>query len=567
MRTLLIACLGLLLAPVAQAQSFIGCDPVTNPCNETLYGLGNDPLEGPFLNSRGITRSGRSDGSCAAETYTRHPGQVRIREIVGCDVSATNRCRVEVPQVALDSAIFSISLVQFDLGPAGVLAAAASSAREYAGNIGHRQLSGTCTLDAGEDCALDSDCPSGAGCLSICHSAPGTTCASQADCPAEDCRTEIDWDGIGLCTDETTVCNTDADCLGEDVCIPGLMFPNSDAACVCCQSTSGVFCPAAFGLAEYPAVNCGSTGARFAVGTPAWLFEGGQATPFVHKRIQVPGQQEGVCNGNRSRSCGLLGDIWAGGANGKCTNPAEPCAADPFDPANLGLASPCDDEAFGGTAGDFCDLSENGYRINPGTLNPDGTQNATVCAQNNHSLVGTPGAVCALPFDQPEGDPQPGCRLKNFGLASLPDMDCNGVDDTTEGRCMPDGGAVCSDPTQCPPCANDGDCTSGNCINNGDLCPFIGEDNWFLDSNNDDIGDECQCGEGTGDGAISSPDIAATALCANGAGAPGACDATIIDATGDNATTAEDIGGVVATVNGAIQTSDLRCLRNLDGTQ
>ena len=131
---------------------------------------------------------------------------------------------------------------------------------------------------------------------------------------------------------------------------------------------------------------------------------------------------------------------------------------------------------------------------------------------------------------------------------------------------MPDGGAVCSDSAQCPPCVSDAECASGNCINGGDLCAFIGEENWFLDSNNDDIGDECQCSDGTGDGAITSLDIAAVALCANGAAPAESCDATIVDATGDNATTAEDIGGVVAVVNGAIQTNALQCLRNLDTT-
>jgi len=124
------------------------------------------------------------------------------------------------------------------------------------------------------------------------------------------------------------------------------------------------------------------------------------------------------------------------------------------------------------------------------------------------------------------------------------------------------GGAFCNDPALCPPCAQDSDCASGNCTNNGDLCPALGEANWFLDSNNGDIGDECQCGDGTGDGAISSTDIAAVALCANGAGAPGACDPSLIDATGDNATTAEDIGGIVSVVNGVLTSSDLDCIRN-----
>lgn len=57
------------------------------------------------------------------------------------------------------------------------------------------------------------------------------------------------------------------------------------------------------------------------------------------------------------------------------------------------------------------------------------------------------------------------------------------------------------------------------------------------------------------------------ALCANDPFAGEFCDATIVDATGDNATTAEDIGGIVAAVNGTIQTADLTCVRNIDSTQ
>jgi hypothetical protein len=91
--------------------------------------------------------------------------------------------------------------------------------------------------------------------------------------------------------------------------------------------------------------------------------------------------------------------------------------------------------------------------------------------------------------------------------------------------------------------------------------------NWFLDTNNDDIGDECQCGDGNGDGAITGLDIAAVAVCANDPLSNPICDSTIIDATGDNATTAEDIGGIVAAVTGAILPSDLQCLRNIDTTQ
>ena len=562
MRALIVVCLGLLLAPLAQAQ-FIDC---SGGCSDTLYGLGNDPPEGPYLNTFSSFRTGPGDGSCGPEFKVPIQGQMRIRDQDSCAVSATTRCPVEIPQAAEESGILVVTTTAVELGPLGSLVGSGAFFHNMGGNIGHRQLTGTCTLDAGEECALDSDCPSGAGCRSTCNSDPGTPCASQADCPAADCRTEIEWDGIGLCTDEATVCTSDADCPGEDVCFAGFSWVTSPESCLCCQSSLGVVC-GVFGFPEYPAVFCGSGLATpmLAVAAPDWLFAGGRGTSFDMETIQVPGQLEGLCNANPSRPCGARGDFWAGGANGKCAG-APPCAADPFDIDNPALQSGCDDVAFGGVAGDFCDLSEDWIRFFEGR-NPDGTQNASICTPGQTlGLVGTPGELCALPDDIPDADPQPGCQLINYGVVSLPDLDCDGLDDTEEGRCQPMGGTVCSDPADCPPCADDGDCASGNCINNGDLCPFIGERNWFLDSNNDDIGDECQCGDGTGDGAISSPDIAAAALCANGAAPAEACDATLLDATGDNATTAEDIGGIVSVVNGVIPTSAVQCVRNLDTT-
>ena len=108
----------------------------------------------------------------------------------------------------------------------------------------------------------------------------------------------------------------------------------------------------------------------------------------------------------------------------------------------------------------------------------------------------------------------------------------------------------------------DADCPSGACINNGDLCPSLNEINQLLDTNDDGVGDECQCGDQSGDGAISSPDIGGTALCANAALPFEDCDTTLVDATGDNATTAEDIAGVVSVVNGVIAPEALRCVRN-----
>ena len=77
-----------------------------------------------------------------------------------------------------------------------------------------------------------------------------------------------------------------------------------------------------------------------------------------------------------------------------------------------------------------------------------------------------------------------------------------------------------------------------------------------LDSNDDGIWDLCQCGDVNGDGAISSPDIGGTALCANRVNP---CASLLVDADGDQATTALDVGGIIAAVNGVISAADLMC--------
>lgn len=572
-------CTGLLLlAPAAEAQ-FIGCDPATNPCTDTLYGLGfqipgqrsAEPSTLALLNTRGslsATRgTGGRDGSCGPEQLFNTNGQIRLREQDNCVVSATNRCVLEIPDIDDDSGTWNNNRADFDFGAGGFLSINLTNLTQFSGNLGFRQLSGTCSLDAGEECALDSDCPSGTGCLSTCFSDPGTSCSGHADCANADCVTEIEWDGIGRCTDDVTVCNTTADCPGAEVCLAGLELRDTPNGCLCCQSTSGALCPAVVGFAEYPAITCPVAAVAregaLKLGGPDWIFEGGRGTNWDMESVTFPNQQESVCRNQRSRPCGAVGDRWAGSDNDKCENGGPSCP-EAFDPDNPSLPSACDDVAFGGLAGDFCDFEEQGLRFAP--YNPDGTPNTTLCVGSFQRYVGTVNEYCTIPVDIPDGDPQPGCRLFNMGLSRQADFDCNGIDDTEEGRCMPEGGAICERIGDCPSCAADGDCASGNCINNGDMCPFLAEFNQLRDLNNDDIGDECQCGDGNGDGAVTGIDISATALCANDPFSSPACDATIVDATGDNATTAEDIGGIVAAVNGTITTADLTCIRNLDTT-
>ena len=468
----------------------------------------------------------------------------------------------------------------------------------------------------GEECGLDSDCPGGeAGdCQSTCFSDPGTQCASQADCPNADCVTEIEWDGIGTCSDDASgPCMSDGDCTGGEVCEAGFeIHPGVDQNCICCQSTLTTFCPL-LGLPEYPVIGCGEGLSGLLVesnfiNTPDWVFDGGRETAWRMEEILVPNMQEGLCDQNRtldsrghlsrSRPCGTQGDIRAGGINGKCRDNfctldsneactvdadcpsnagcAGTCQADPFNPENPALPSPCDEVEFGGIAGDFCSLTEDGFRESVGDTLADGSQNSTRCPNSWSHFAGTPNALCAIPNDVGIGiaDPQPGCRLFNYGVDIQWDLDCNGVPDNEQGRCAPvvtpppppnerfetrcgDDAAV-----DCPLCTVDADCPSGQCISDGDLCPALNEINQLLDTNDDGIGDECQCGDQNLDGAITSTDIGGTALCANGALPFEVCDITIVDATGDNATTAEDIAGVVSVVNGAIASSALSCTRN-----
>lgn len=458
-------------------------------------------------------------------------------------------------------------------------------------------------------CWDDAQCGAGESCQSTC-AISGADCQSDADCSdaGDSCGTRVVWDGIGKCLDQAAfdngdllgngngVCITDgpnqqACPNATDACLDGFHIFNDPGGCACCISSTGGLCPALIGLPE--GLDCPrQSQIPIRRGVPAWLFEGGVGTRFASDHIVVPNQEEGVCFGNRGRGCGTNGDLEAGAANGKCTLAPNTCLSDGSActedsdcgvlgtciPAcgigslvNAPLASACDDTAFGGTAGDRCDVSESGYRAF--TANPvlaDGAQNPQTCKASVISVRGAPEAFCNEPVNMGQDNLLiGGCQVVNFAYDARPDFDCDAIDDTEQGVCHPVGGA-CTVDADCPP--DD----SGNqfCITGGDLCPFLGENaaNVFRDSNGDGIGDECQCGD-TGDrrntpigndGAITGLDIAAMALCANGALDPtsGECDPAFMDATGDVATTAIDIGGVVQVVNGVLTPDSLTCLGN-----
>ena len=287
---------GVLLAPSAEAQ-YIDCDGPQGPCTETLYGLGRDDPDGSHPNTTDVNRQTRGDGACGVEIMLPNQGQVRIRELDNCVVTGTNRCRMEIPQFPeLDSGYFNISRNDFDLGPVGLFSALGGLFFTFGGNVGHRQLHGTCVNDAGEECGLDSDCPGGeAGdCQSTCFSDPGTQCSSHADCPNADCVTEIELDGIGTCTDDATLCTTDADCTAPDICEAGFETAPVAASCGCCQSASGTLCPTLLAIAEYPVIPCGAGVEPLLpeanrIRTPDWVFEGARGTAWRMERIDPVG--------------------------------------------------------------------------------------------------------------------------------------------------------------------------------------------------------------------------------------------------------------------------------------
>ena len=594
-RIFMVGILALALAPWANAQeSLIDC---SGGCSTIIYGLSDEPVPpggstrepGVILKSGGRSRLGRTDNSCAGEEYFSAKGQVVVTEQDNCTVSSTNRCQVEMQDVPESSGIFNQNRADIPFGT-DFIGVSAGIFQTFQGNVGVREINGTCVNDGNVDCGLDADCPSGTGCMSSCFST-GELCASDADCANADCITAIDWDFYGRCTDNagdgTELCSRDGmlTCPEGESCLDGFTVANSVESCVCCNSISGTLC-GLFGWVEYPGLVCPNPSPNpLRRDVPDWIFEGGRMSRWTNENILVEGQQEGVCLVNRQRSCGVKGDFWAGSENDKCAfmtctlDDNELCDSDadcpsgagcalscpdPFSDSNPALASGCDDEAFGGMAGDSCDFREQGYRVPEADLLPDARQNPAVCPENIRFMTGLPDRDCQVPADIPEGDPQPGCRLNNFGIGGRPDFNCNQIDDTLEGRCQPDGSALCDSDADC-------DGSPGSCILNGDLCPFLEETRPFLDSDGDGRGNQCQCGDtiagdDTTDGFITAIDIGGMAQCANGQLPGPRCDPTLTDSNGDNTQTAIDISAVAQVVNGVLATRDLSCVRDIDGS-
>jgi len=111
--------------------------------------------------------------------------------------------------------------------------------------------------------------------------------------------------------------------------------------------------------------------------------------------------------------------------------------------------------------GDSCDLRSRGLTATQIDVIPDGHHNPTLCNRAPYALRGFVNRNCWLKefYDNPI-DPLQGCLLGGFGNNPRPDLDCDGVDDVAP-----------------------------------DLCPLHSERNPLLDTNEDGIGDECQCGD------------------------------------------------------------------------
>lgn len=615
----------LLAAPVAQAQTqttqgdFLDC---SGGCTEWKYGFGDDPVPpGGNTTDRSVLEDsvlygggqGRDGGPCGFSRWFPVYGQMVIRDRNDCETTSTNRCVVEIPDRALESGHFASTKLSIPLGALGVVNLAGATILDYTGNLGYRQLLGSCTNDAGEECGVDADCPSNSGCMSTCFSDPGVQCASHADCPNQtrpDCVTELDFDGIGYCSDTaadgidvctrgscsgdaSVPCGDDAVCAlsGNGTCIQDTACPsgetcfdafeliNAEEGCFCCDSTGNNICGPS-GFVEYPDVACPiASPSPFRRDAADYTFKGGRGTDFDAQPFTVPGQSEGHCVMNSARSCGQDSSLFEGADAGKCASglsgnqcsvSGDPCTTDadctglneecgcpdPFSPDNPSLPSECNDVAFGGITGDFCDFSEAGFRnfSDQQVSLIDGRPNPRHCTTSLMEIHAKLGSECRVPFDIPDGDPLPGCQLANVGVEGRADVDCNGVDDLIQGVCA-DRVTFCSTDADCPDQVDPSDPLK-QCLTSGDLCPFIVEFNPYDDTNDDTRGDDCQCGDANGDGAITGLDIGGMALCANGVGF---CDASLIDADGDQASTATDIGGIVAAVTGTISTLDLEC--------
>ncbi len=250
---------------------------------------------------------------------------------------------------------------------------------------------------------------------------------------------------------------------------------------------------------------------------PDFVFAGGRGTAWHTDRdFVLPGQIPGLCKVNRSVACyepnmnkhcvaaGRAFDrplaCCTGAGTGTCTantfctiagSPFQCCTGAGTGTCNVDPCPALDADAVApGVQPDVCDLSQPGPRVQVG---PDG-RNPFVVGSSNPSLIndsrrdwcgnnlyimrGTPSVGCSLlPRFDYNGDPGPDCGVINYGIDHRLDNNCDGTAD------------------------------------HSDLCPRNSEWDQTLDSDHDcgvpavaggDCrGDECECGDQAGTGALS----------------------------------------------------------------
>ncbi len=230
---------------------------------------------------------------------------------------------------------------------------------------------------------------------------------------------------------------------------------HTDDSGVCCWSSDGgVSCNAINpGTPQYPALlerSCAETG-RFQFDdsiTNDWIFAGGAGSAFYSDpSFTAPGQTKGVCKVNRFQGCVLGG--------------ADPCPTLDADPGTAGVQP------------DVCDVTEAGHRIRP-LADGNGIPVPTSCNRSQYVVRGTPNEGCTLlPRYEVNGDPGMQCETINYGINHRADQDCDGVADVPV-----------------------------------DKCPWLSEWDDAADADGDgERGDECECGDQTGDGFVNVSDI------------------------------------------------------------
>jgi hypothetical protein len=250
---------------------------------------------------------------------------------------------------------------------------------------------------------------------------------------------------------------------------------HGDDSVTCCAGSSQLCSSLVAGSPAYPLLNvrtC-STPNRFSTLedniTADWVFQGGIGSRFASDpNFILPGQLLGVCTNNRLLACTIAA------ATARCTGNGTPYACC----TGVG-AGTCGSEC--GASGP-CDLREPGHRTQIAPQNRDsfGDPRRLACGGSLIVLRGIPNQGCTLtPSYLIPGDPGNDCGVANFGRDRHYDGNCDGQNDFADA---------------CPFVSewDDGKDTDGDCAGG------VG---------GDCRGDECECGDHTGEGRVTVADL------------------------------------------------------------